>query len=261
MILQGTDGQSRGIWASALHVRLSQSSILASIFAPSPFHPGLVSDILHGLRLPTDAQWQHHQWEQEWDASALFHHLSVWFPPPELAQQLTTFVLEAWVECPLTTSALFVVPRTLQKAWHGLSKHLHEIAHIPPATLSGYFPLVLPSYVLTSSRPYSSIASQQNRQGSLIRQGAVPQATSRQHARVATFRYLPAQSHSPVTSMPVPLPSMNKSLYPAALVITVDASESGPRSGPVCARRKVWHFLKLPSGPILFVKLAPSELC
>lgn len=39
MIAQGTDGLSRGIWASELHPTLDQQQLTASIFAPTPYQP------------------------------------------------------------------------------------------------------------------------------------------------------------------------------------------------------------------------------
>jgi hypothetical protein len=62
-----------------------------------------------------------------WDARELFGKLRVWFPPPELAQQAITFMLEAWVEQPLTMLAIFFVPWVIPAFWHGLSQYIHEL--------------------------------------------------------------------------------------------------------------------------------------
>jgi hypothetical protein len=62
-----------------------------------------------------------------WDARELFGKLRVWFPPPELAQQAITFMLEAWVEQPLTMLAIFFVPWVIPASWHGLSQYIHEL--------------------------------------------------------------------------------------------------------------------------------------
>ena len=43
MITQGTDGLSRGVWCSALHERVDQNLILASIFLPVPHSPPLTA--------------------------------------------------------------------------------------------------------------------------------------------------------------------------------------------------------------------------
>ena len=44
-------------------------------------------------------------------------------------------MLNAWCERPLTTSAVFVIPRILQHQWRGLSRHLLELATYDPWTL------------------------------------------------------------------------------------------------------------------------------
>jgi hypothetical protein len=41
----------------------------------------------------------------------VFDRLTVWFPPPEIARQVLTFVFECWAEKPLTTSGLFFIPQ------------------------------------------------------------------------------------------------------------------------------------------------------
>jgi len=44
------------------------------------------------------------------------------------------FELNTWMEQPLTTSAVFIIPRILQHQWRGLSHHLQEIATFKPCT-------------------------------------------------------------------------------------------------------------------------------
>ena len=62
----------------------------------------------------------------------MFDTLNVWFPPPEVARQAITFMLNTWVERPLTTSALFFVPRVIPAFWHGLCRHIQELPLIHP---------------------------------------------------------------------------------------------------------------------------------
>ena len=58
--------------------------------------------------------------------------MSVWFPPPEIARQLVSNVLELWVEAPLTTAALFFIPRILKGQWQGLHHSLVELTVLQP---------------------------------------------------------------------------------------------------------------------------------
>jgi hypothetical protein len=127
MIQQGTDGLSRGIWATALHSQTDPVSINAAVFAPLQFDLGLVQWILNTLGQAGAIGWRYQAWDMTWDARMMFDTLNVWFPPPELARQVITCSLEAWCERPLTTSFLFVVPRVVTAEWQHLSRHLVEI--------------------------------------------------------------------------------------------------------------------------------------
>lgn len=143
MIIQGTDGLSRGVWISALHKSLPEDRLLQSIFDPVTFDPTLVWEVL-----PHTSQsfnhWQYYDWNQEWFAPHCMDTLTVWCPPPELARQALTFILETWCERPYTTSALFFVPRVVPSFWWGLSRYLIELPVIRPHTRKMRFPPLLP---------------------------------------------------------------------------------------------------------------------
>jgi hypothetical protein len=117
MITQGTDGLSRGVWCSALHDRMDQNLILASIFAPVPPSPQIMawacqeSDILWYFPEPCC----YREWNGQWSAhDVMLNCLTFWLPPPEIAAQLLYFLLTCYVERPLTTVFMIVVPRVLQ---------------------------------------------------------------------------------------------------------------------------------------------------
>ena len=134
MIQQGTDALSRGVWMSALHSHLASSEITTAIFAPFPFDGALVQEYVDMLPLihhPT-RRWRRGWWDQKWNPQHVFHGLTVWHPPPELARQLIIFVLECWAECPLTTSALFFIPRTVPSFWRGFCKAFIELPTLFP---------------------------------------------------------------------------------------------------------------------------------
>jgi hypothetical protein len=107
-----------------------------AIFDPLPFDPLLVDHFHsmiphHGFRPPA-SPWHYRHWESTWDAASCFDRCTVWFPPPELARQVICFILDAWVEQPLTTSALIFVPRVVQAFWWGLCRHIKELGTIYP---------------------------------------------------------------------------------------------------------------------------------
>jgi hypothetical protein len=84
-----------------------------------------VNSILDKYALPT--AWRYQPWQEVWDAGKFFHQCTVWFPPPEIARQALIFTLEAWVEKPLTSSALFFIPRIVADSWRDLFHRLDEL--------------------------------------------------------------------------------------------------------------------------------------
>jgi hypothetical protein len=57
----------------------------------------------------------HRDWTDPWDATTVMNRLTIWYPPPEIAAQLLYFLLQCHVERPLTTTALILLPRVIQK--------------------------------------------------------------------------------------------------------------------------------------------------
>ena len=115
MITQGTDGLSRGVWCSALHERLEQTLILASIFSPVPHSPPLTAWACREANMDFPKPCVYRNWKGQWSAHDVLNQLTLWTPPPEIAAQLLYFLLTCYVERPLTTAILLIVPRVLQK--------------------------------------------------------------------------------------------------------------------------------------------------
>lgn len=144
LIQQGTDGLSRGIWMSRCHnLPADEDLITRSIFAPLPFDRDLVNRYIPHLRAGSE-NWSYCPWDQPWKARACLDRLTVWFPPPELARQAVSFLLNTWIERPQTTSGLFFVPRVLDDAWRHLSRYLIEIDLIFPHNETLPTPPLLP---------------------------------------------------------------------------------------------------------------------
>ena len=130
MISQDTDGLSRRIWLSNYQSHsLSQQDIMRSIFDPAPYNPNIISNILESQHIIT---WRPYHWHAIYLLSDINNITSVWHPPPEIARQTISRVLEWWCEQPGSISALFIVPRTVPGFWFGLSKYVHEICTIFP---------------------------------------------------------------------------------------------------------------------------------
>jgi hypothetical protein len=155
MIRHGADALSRGIWISPLQGLMDPRRITQAVFDPLPFDAALTQFYVNQLPLihHADRAWCYCNWQRTWDAHRVFDRLTVWFPPPELARQVLTFVLECWAEKPLTTSGLFFIPRTVPAFWRGLSRHLIELPTLLPHEVSLPFPPILPIPVIVLYLP------------------------------------------------------------------------------------------------------------
>jgi hypothetical protein len=122
IILQTTDRLSRGIWGSSLHDRVDQQAILSEIFAPVPMCPTLGDWACRQAGFSPDIPWFHRRWGRPWDYYTIADRLTLWAPPPEIACQRLHFLFRTYVEAPLTTAALLIIPRILQRRWYGMSK-------------------------------------------------------------------------------------------------------------------------------------------
>ncbi|CAJ1968848.1 unnamed protein product [Cylindrotheca closterium] len=131
LITQGTDGLSRGVWMSHLQNIMDPDRLAQAIFDPVPFDPALVWESLPFLSHHA-SHWTFQHWNQPWVAATCFHQTTVWCPPPELARQLLTFLLNSWVECPYTTSAVLFVPRVLEASWRHMSSGWTRLPISPP---------------------------------------------------------------------------------------------------------------------------------
>jgi hypothetical protein len=69
----------------------------------------------------------------EWMFANVHGQLSIWTPAPaELAQQALCFLLNSWVESPMQTSDIFMIPCILQRDWAFISKHVCEVTVLYP---------------------------------------------------------------------------------------------------------------------------------
>jgi hypothetical protein len=122
IIIQTTDGLSRGVWGTALQDRLSQTTILSEIFAPVPLCPTLCDWARSEASITPSIPWFLRRWDAPWTFASTVNCLTVWAPPPEITCQLLHFLLHVYVEAPLTTAALVLVPRVLQRRWMNMSR-------------------------------------------------------------------------------------------------------------------------------------------
>ena len=83
MILQGTDGLSRGLWLSSLRPQVDQHVLTESIFRPASYDASHVGD--YAALLGWDpATLVRSRWESPLTGGALLHRFTVHHPPPRV---------------------------------------------------------------------------------------------------------------------------------------------------------------------------------
>ena len=135
MIVEGTDGLSRGMWLAPS--RLTRSSIMESSLAlgGTCYSPALGKWALEAVGLAVSTQYQLQDTLSRWSYEEIYGKLSMWFPVPEVARQALVRFLDIWVEGPTKTSGIFLVPRIMQKDWGYICKHVLVIGEYYPGTL------------------------------------------------------------------------------------------------------------------------------
>ena len=151
LIMQGTDGLSRGVWLSP---QRQFTGINKAIFQPVPYTSQLHAWALDLLGLPRN-QGYHIGSDLQWAPRAIRHQPTFWTPAPELARQALVSFMHAWVQSPRDTSAIFLIPRILQREWGRISRHVHEVGVFRPSLLppAVSYPSLFP-FVFLHVRPF-----------------------------------------------------------------------------------------------------------
>ena len=127
MIKQGADGLSRGVWISLWHERVPTQKLLSLILSSVILLPGWHAWMTSHFILLSHLSATVIDWSMDWDPDQVLDLATTWIPPPEMASQSISFVLNTWVERPTTTSAVFIVPRVLSQSWQYLSHHVQTL--------------------------------------------------------------------------------------------------------------------------------------
>lgn len=127
MIIQGTDGLSRGVWVSPLQLNVSPTGPMPDLFAPVPYEPTLLPWALREACLPLDTPIVYRDWRTTpWTSDHVLSRCTFWTPPPEIARQLLCRLITLWTESPADTRFFILVPRLLQRQWGHLSPYVRE---------------------------------------------------------------------------------------------------------------------------------------
>jgi hypothetical protein len=122
MILQGTDGQSRGLWM-APERRIE--GINQELFHPISYSPLLGQWALEELELPPQPLL-HLSFQDPQAHAKIRGRITIWTPPPECGRQVINTFLRSWVQSPGDTSGIFIIPRIMQRQWGRVSKSVQE---------------------------------------------------------------------------------------------------------------------------------------
>ena len=119
MIVEGTDGLSRGLWID--RATAASTVVMSEVFAPLPYSPELHGWVRGELGLQPGVPLLHRHWSQLQMDDLHLHRLTLWLPPPEMARTLLCHLLLLWVESPWDTGIAILLPRVLQRQWMSLS--------------------------------------------------------------------------------------------------------------------------------------------
>ncbi len=128
MIAQGTDGLSRGVWIGWGHSADPSRTYTKQVFEPCCLNRSIAcwAGATCNTAIPTLGYW-----DAPWRAIDVLHRFTIWAPPPPVARQLISWLMDLWTESPLDTSFMLVVPRVMQRDWAYLSRYCQRIGCFP----------------------------------------------------------------------------------------------------------------------------------
>ena len=123
MILQGTDGLSRGVDMQSLGSYQS-NTLVPLLWRSAPATTETLSWALSILppHWSSSTKWILHHDSTDWSRTPMLGRSILWCISPSFARQAILQALAVWIECPTSSGHIFVVPRLLQRDFGRLSK-------------------------------------------------------------------------------------------------------------------------------------------
>ena len=133
MILEGSDGLSRGLWITPCKNGILSSAYIPKHFRAAPHGKDIFDWIVHISGCPDTPRWVNHM-------RPLHHKIIIgtctfFTPPPHVARQVINAALSYWVEAPQRTSIFFLIPGILQHEWGRVNKYINVLGVFPSDTL------------------------------------------------------------------------------------------------------------------------------
>ena len=132
IIDQGSDDLSRAVWMSEHRSYIPASVLIPRLFEGVRLHQDWISTLRRAVPTIRAGPLVLRRWDSDLDGSSIFDRCTVWAPPVEMADGVLAAVLTAWTERPATTSAVFLLPRVLQRQWSRMSRFLITVKPIIP---------------------------------------------------------------------------------------------------------------------------------
>jgi hypothetical protein len=122
MIIQGTDGLSRGLW---LAPERRPYGLNQEVFLPLPFNQGIGQWACD--QLGWNPHYHHIDADSSWDPRSFRGRLTIWNPSAEWARQALSVFIRSWIQSPWDTAAIFLIPRILQRRWGRVCRYIKEL--------------------------------------------------------------------------------------------------------------------------------------
>ena len=138
MILQCTDGLSRGLWGARERLRAlphhESAQVFRSIDGTHAVHYWMVQTAAITDPSVLARKWRPVTFDDEWGGDLIGQN-TLWCLSPLEAAQAIDAAMMAYVEAPSVTSAIFLVPRVMQRDWQRVSKYCVELGVFSPSVV------------------------------------------------------------------------------------------------------------------------------
>ena len=171
MIVQGTDGLSRGVNMQNLASHPS-NGLIPLLWRAAPSNPNVLRWALPNLPpiLSTFSSWTYQTDFSNWSKSCMISQPVLWCLSPSFARQGFLQALESWVESPTDSCHIFIVPRILQRDFGRLSKFVTfggqysnlPLSFVPLVPFVLYFILPFDRHSIYNSQTISSVDTASN---------------------------------------------------------------------------------------------------
>jgi hypothetical protein len=103
------------------------------VFSPAIYTPSIIQRTIY--QVPSMCPFTHWNVETDlflWPSKSLLHQATLWMFSPFVAQRAIRCALMSWVESPLDSDNVFLVPRVLQRNYGQVNKNVNLLGQFHP---------------------------------------------------------------------------------------------------------------------------------